>query len=89
METTQTYISLKDLKTLRFSCKGCPALLILPFEPNVGKGLEKCPKCGKGWTVSENTSFASEIEAFARATDDLLPHLKTMGFDLKIGLTTI
>jgi uncharacterized paraquat-inducible protein A len=87
METTQTYIGLEDLKALRFACRNCPAVLTLPFEPNAGKALKKCPKCGNGWAVAENTSFEAEIDAFARSASELLPHLKTMGFTLSIEIS--
>jgi len=86
MTQTKTYIDLKELKALRFECKECRAVLILPFEPHLAKGVRDCPKCHTAWTVVNNTAFDSEIDALVNSVVDLLPHLKTMGFDLKLEL---
>jgi hypothetical protein len=87
MTQTKTYIELSDLKALRFECKGCRAVLLLPFTADLSTGIKACPKCRKGWTALENFSYATEIEAFIRATNDLLPHLKAMGFSLTLEVT--
>jgi hypothetical protein len=84
MTQTKTYIELGDLKALRFECKGCRAVLLLPFTADLSKSVEVCPKCRKGWTVGENVSYAADIEAFIRSTSDLLPQLKAMGFSLTL-----
>lgn len=87
MTQTKTYIELSDLKALRFECKGCRAVLLLPFTADLSKSIETCPKCHKGWTAMENFSYAAEIEAFIRSTNDLLPHLKAMGLSLTLEVT--
>jgi hypothetical protein len=88
--TTQTkqYIELSDILALRFQCKtkGCGASLDLPINANTADSLKKCPKCRKGWTTLENTSYEGEIDNFVNTALHLKGILSALGFDLSIEI---
>lgn len=81
---TKSYASVTDLKSLRFKCNKCGAELKLPFNADFERGVSKCPTCAQGWAVANNTSYVPEILDFVRATKNLVPQLKSMGFNLSI-----
>lgn len=84
---TKAYACIEDLKALRFECRECGAILILPFVAASHRKLEKCPTCRNPWTVNPQNSYETEVSAFISATSNLLPCLKAMGFSLGIEVS--
>jgi DNA replicative helicase MCM subunit Mcm2 (Cdc46/Mcm family) len=84
--TTQTkqYIELSDLLALRYECKECQTSVTVPIKGFDTVPVTHCPKCRKGWTIVDNTSYKEDIEYFVTSAVRLKDVLRAMGFNLSI-----
>jgi hypothetical protein len=78
---TKKFIEISDIVGLRFDCKNpeCGASLSLPLNQGVNRTdtVQRCPHCGKSWTMLSDADYAVQFKR-------LLDMLRTLS-DAPIG----
>lgn len=63
---TKKFIEISDMVGLRFECKNpqCGVSLSLPMQQGVSRTdtLQRCPHCGKAWTMFEDSDYAVQFK---------------------------
>jgi len=97
--TTQTFIELADILSLRMECGKCHSTVTVPIARDMSfAGMKRCSNCGTAWLTFDMSTIEPQINACASAirstVDELNSWRKTLdavgsaGFSLTIEITS-
>src|SRR5664279_5697770 len=88
IETGQ-YAELSDIRGLRFECKNCKAVIVLPLSQIIGGIPYNCVNCKSTWSAMASRDVSSAIEMLTGALRQFqyFNESPTTGFSFSLELT--